>query len=76
VRVKQATPGKHRNEGNFGLVSHVREGTRADNTRRGTMNVIEFFEYLATHEQTNELAHDLADAWAHSEVVERYEPAA
>jgi hypothetical protein len=40
------------------------------------MNVVEFFEYLATHEQTNELAHDLADAWANSEVVARYEPAA
>jgi hypothetical protein len=40
------------------------------------MSVIEFFEYLATHDQTNELAHDIADAWADSEVVERYEPAA
>ena len=40
------------------------------------MSVIEFFEYLATHEQTNELAHDIADAWADSEVFERFEPAA
>ena len=27
------------------------------------MSTIDFFEYLAEHEQTNELALDLADIW-------------
>jgi hypothetical protein len=40
------------------------------------MSVIEFFDYLATFDQTNELAHELADAWAEHEVATRYEPAA
>jgi len=40
------------------------------------MTVIDFFEYLATYEQTNDLAHELADAWAEHEVSARYEPAA
>lgn len=40
------------------------------------MTVIDFFEYLATHEQTNELAHELADAWAEHERNVRFEPAA
>jgi hypothetical protein len=33
-------------------------------TRRRSVSVIEFFEYLAAHDQTRELAGDLADAWA------------
>jgi hypothetical protein len=37
------------------------------------MSVIEFFEYLAGHEQTRDLAFELADAWT-AEAV--YEPAA
>src|SRR5262249_34157395 len=32
--------------------------------RRPTVSVIDFFEYLAAHDQTRELAGDLADAWA------------
>ena len=28
------------------------------------MNVIDFFEYLAAHDQTRDLATELADAWA------------
>ena len=32
--------------------------------RRRTVSVIEFLEYLAAHDQTRELAGDLADAWA------------
>jgi hypothetical protein len=69
-------PGKYSNQGNFAPVLYVIEGTRADNTRRGTMNVIEFFEYLATSEATNDLAHELADAWAAHEVEDVYLPAA
>jgi len=44
--------------------------------RRNDMNVIDFFEYLATHDQTADLAHDLADAWAEHERTDAYEPAA
>jgi hypothetical protein len=40
------------------------------------MSVIEFFEYLADHDQTSELAHELADAWVANELAEVYEPAA
>ena len=40
------------------------------------MTVIDFFEYLATYEQTSELAHELADAWTEHELASRYEPAA
>lgn len=40
------------------------------------MNVIEFFEYLATSEATNDLAHELADTWASHEVEDVYLPAA
>jgi hypothetical protein len=40
------------------------------------MSVIDFFEYLAAHEQTAELAHELADAWAEHELADRYVPAA
>ena len=69
-------PGKYPNRGNFEPALHVIEGTRADNTRRGTMSVIEFFEYLATSEATNDLAHELADTWASHEVEDVYLPAA
>jgi hypothetical protein len=40
------------------------------------MSVIDFFEYLASFEQTDELAHELADAWTEHELGARYEPAA
>jgi hypothetical protein len=41
------------------------------------VNVIDFFEYLAAHEATAELAYDLADVWAAQEAAEqRAEPAA
>jgi hypothetical protein len=40
------------------------------------MSVIDFFEYLAAHRQTTELAHELADIWTEHEVVALYEPAA
>jgi hypothetical protein len=40
------------------------------------MSVIEFFDYLASYDKTNELAHELADAWAAQEISTRYEPAA
>jgi hypothetical protein len=39
------------------------------------MSVIDFFEYLAAHEQTAELAYELADVWA-AHQVEAYDPAA
>ena len=39
------------------------------------MSVIDFFEYLAAHDQTAELAHELADVWAEHQ-GERFEPAA
>jgi hypothetical protein len=40
------------------------------------MNVIDFFEYLAAHEQTRDLALDLADVWAAHVAHDAYEPAA
>ena len=40
------------------------------------MSVIDFFEYLAAHEQTAELAHELADTWTERQLEARYEPAA
>jgi hypothetical protein len=40
------------------------------------MSVIDFFDYLASYDETNELAHELADAWAEHERSARYEPAA
>ena len=40
------------------------------------MSVIDFFEYLANYDQTNQLAHELADAWTEHELSARYEPAA
>ena len=40
------------------------------------MNVIDFFEYLAAHDTTAELAHDLADAWAAQQRADAFEPAA
>jgi hypothetical protein len=33
------------------------------------MSVIEFFEYLAEHDQTSDLAHEIADAWAEHELA-------
>ena len=32
-------------------------------TAERAMNTIDFFEYLAEHEQTSDLAHALADIW-------------
>jgi hypothetical protein len=40
------------------------------------MSVIDFFDYLASYDSTSELAHELADAWAEGERLQRYEPAA
>ena len=40
------------------------------------MSVIDFFEYLAAHNQTVELAHELADVWVSHQVADVYEPAA
>ena len=40
------------------------------------MSVIDFFEYLATHDTTAELAHDLADVWAAQQLADSFEPAA
>jgi hypothetical protein len=40
------------------------------------MSVIDFFEYLAGHEQTRELAFELADAWTSSTLDAVFEPAA
>jgi hypothetical protein len=42
------------------------------------MNTIDFFEYLARHEATRRLAHDLADIWVAREVgyVPELKPAA
>jgi hypothetical protein len=39
------------------------------------MSVIDFFEYLAEHEQTSDLAHDLADAWTEQELADAREAA-
>jgi hypothetical protein len=39
------------------------------------MSVIDFFEYLASSEQTVELAHDLADVWVAHQIVDVYEAA-
>lgn len=40
------------------------------------MSVIDFFEYLATGEDTTDLAHELADVWVAHQIVDSYEPAA
>jgi len=40
------------------------------------MSVIDFFEYLAAHRQTCELAHELADIWTEHELAKLYESAA
>ncbi len=41
------------------------------------MNVIEFLEYLAAHDATRDLAHELADAWVAREIgLEAVRPAA
>ena len=34
------------------------------------MNVLEFFEYLAANEQTEHLAHELADVWVSRQLAE------
>jgi len=40
------------------------------------MSVMDFFEYLASSEETNELAYELADVWVAHVIVDSYEPAA
>ena len=40
------------------------------------MSVIEFFEYLAAHEQTSDLAVELADVWTNRTIKALFEPAA
>jgi hypothetical protein len=40
------------------------------------MSVIDFFEYLASNDDTAELAHDLADVWVSHAIADVYEPAA
>jgi len=40
------------------------------------MNVIDFFEYLASSEATVELAHELADVWVDRQLSDVYLPAA
>jgi hypothetical protein len=44
--------------------------------RRRAMSVIDFFEYLASSEDTTDLAHQLADVWVAHQIVDSYEPAA
>ena len=39
------------------------------------MSVLDFFEYLAAHDHTSELAYELAELWTAQE-SEAYEPAA
>jgi hypothetical protein len=39
------------------------------------MSVLDFFEYLAAHRQTSELAFELAEIWT-TQVSQAYEPAA
>jgi hypothetical protein len=40
------------------------------------MSVIDFFEYLASNDDTAELAHELADVWVAHQIADVYEPAA
>jgi hypothetical protein len=40
------------------------------------MSVIDFFEYLASSDQTVDLAHELADIWVSHQIADVYEPAA
>ena len=48
-----------------------------DRTAEGrAMSVIDFFEYLASNDDTTELAHELADVWVAHQIVDAYEPAA
>ncbi len=39
------------------------------------MNVIDFFEYLASSDHTIGLAHELADVWESRQVADVYEAA-
>jgi hypothetical protein len=39
------------------------------------MSVIDFFEYLASGEDTTELAQELADVWVAHQIVDVYEAA-
>jgi hypothetical protein len=40
------------------------------------MSVLEFFEYLATYEHTEELAQELADVWVVRQLTDIFIPAA
>jgi hypothetical protein len=40
------------------------------------MSAIDFFEYLASSNATNELAHQLADVWVARQIAEVRRPAA
>ena len=40
------------------------------------MSVIDFFEYLASSEATEELAYELADVWVDRQLSDVYLPAA
>ena len=40
------------------------------------MSVIDFFEYLASNDDTAQLAYELADVWVAHQIVDAYEPAA
>jgi len=40
------------------------------------MTVLDFFEYLAAHEQTEDLAYELADVWVTRQLTEIFAPAA
>jgi hypothetical protein len=40
------------------------------------MNVLDFFEYLAAHDQTEQLAYELADVWVVRQLADVILPAA
>jgi hypothetical protein len=46
-----------------------------ERTEGRTMSVIDFFEYLASNDDTVELAHELADVWVAHQIVDVYEAA-
>jgi hypothetical protein len=40
------------------------------------MSVIDFFEYLASNDDSVDLAHQLADVWVAHQIADAYQPAA
>jgi hypothetical protein len=53
-----------------------RKGKFGRHKLEDVMSVIDFFEYLASNDDTVELAHELADVWVARQMAQVFEPAA